>query len=182
MSEMFSRRVFMRGLGVVAAAAALTACSSTNEAVNQALIEGAVGGIVAADCKIGRMTYWAANATVPVYEISFRIVMTNVSSKPVTLSGDNFATTLDGTPIPPFNFSARDVGDADIWRTYDSLTIRPGEERSIALAYEISQPTYDSWYKSSRTVAVSFTCGGQRVTYTFDTASRKRIVSDIETL
>ena len=138
MSEMFSRRVFMRGLGVVAAAAALTACSSTNEAVNQALIEGAVGGIVAADCKIGRMTYWAANATVPVYEISFRIVMTNVSSKPVTLSGDNFATTLDGTPIPPFNFSARDVGDADIWRTYDSLTIRPGEERSIALAWLIS--------------------------------------------
>lgn len=50
MSEMFSRRVFLRGLGVVAAAAALTACSSTNEAVNQALIEGAVGGIVAADC------------------------------------------------------------------------------------------------------------------------------------
>ena len=49
MSEMFSRRVFLRGLGVVAAAAALTACSSTNEAVNQALIEGAVGGIVAAD-------------------------------------------------------------------------------------------------------------------------------------
>ena len=41
MSEMFSRRVFLRGLGVVAAAAALTACSSTNEAVNQALIEGA---------------------------------------------------------------------------------------------------------------------------------------------
>ena len=53
MSEMFSRRVFLRGLGVVAAAAALTACSSTNEAVNQALIEGAVGGIVAADCNIG---------------------------------------------------------------------------------------------------------------------------------
>lgn len=182
MSEMFSRRVFLRGLGVVAAAAALTACSSTNEAVNQALIEGAVGGIVAADCKIGRSRYWAANATVPVNEISFRIVMTNVSSKPVTLSGDNFATTLDGTPIPPFNFSARDVGDADIWRTYDSLTIRPGEERSVALAYEISQPTYDSWYSSNRTVAVSFTCGGQRVTYTFDTASRKRIVSDIETL
>ncbi len=55
MSEMFSRRVFLRGLGVVAAAAALTACSSTNEAVNQALIEGAVGGIVAKDCKLGTM-------------------------------------------------------------------------------------------------------------------------------
>ena len=108
--------------------------------------------------------------------------MTNVGSKPVTLSGDNFATTLDGTPIPPFRFGARDVGDADIWRTYDSLTIRPGEERSVLLEYEISQPTYDSWYSSSRTVAVSFTCGNQRVTYTFDTASRKRIVSDIETL
>ena len=53
MSEMFSRRVFLRGLGVVAAAAALTACSSTNEAVNQALIEGAVGGIVAKDCILG---------------------------------------------------------------------------------------------------------------------------------
>ncbi len=182
MSEMFSRRVFLRGLSVVAAAAALTACSSTNEAVNQALIEGAVGGIVAKDCKIGRMTYWAANATVPVYEISFRIVMTNVSSKPVTLSGDNFATTLDGTPIPPFNFSARDVGDADIWRTYDSLTIRPGEERSVALAYEISQPTYDSWYRSSRTVAVSFTCGNQRVTYTKNSRSDEITVSDIETL
>ena len=179
MSEMFSRRVFLRGLGVVAAATALTACSSTNEAVNQALIEGAVGGIVATDCKIGRMTYWAANATVPVYEISFRIVMTNVSSKPVTLSGDNFATTLDGTPIPPFNFSARDVGDADIWRTYDSLTIRPGEERSVALAYEISQPTYDSWYRS---VAVSFTCGNQRVTYTKNSRSDEITVSDIETL
>ena len=169
MSEMFPRRVFLRGLGVVAAAAALTACSSTNEAVNQALIEGAVGGIVAADCKIGRSRY-------------FRIVMTNVSSKPVTLSGDNFATTLDGTPIPPFNFSARDVGDADIWRTYDSLTIRPGEERSVALAYEISQPTYDSWYSSSRTVAVSFTCGNQRVTYTKNSRSDEITVSDIETL
>ena len=158
MSEMFSRRVFMRGLGVVAAAAALTACSSTNEAVNQALIEGAVGGIVAADCKIGRSRYWAANATVPVNEISFRIVMTNVGSKPVTLSGDNFATTLDGTPIPPFRFGARDVGDADIWRTYDS------------------------WYSSSHTVAVSFTCGNQRVTYTKNSRSDEITVSDIETL
>lgn len=182
MSERFSRRVFLRGLGVVAAAAALTACSSTNEAVNQALIEGAVGGIVAADCKIGRSSYWAANATVPVYEISFRIVMTNVSSKPVTLSADNFATTLDGTPMPPFHFGARDVGDADIWRTYDSLTIRPGEERSIDLAYEINKPTYDSWYNSSRTVAVSFTCGNQRVTYTKNSRSDEIIVSDIETL
>ena len=74
----------MRGLGVVAAAAALTACSSTNEAVNQALIEGAVGGIVAADCKIGRMTYWAANATVPVYEISFRTVSYTHLTLPTT--------------------------------------------------------------------------------------------------
>ena len=182
MSEMFSRRVFLRGLGAVAAAAALTACSSTNEAVNQALIEGAVGGIVAADCKIGRSRYWAANATVPVNEISFRIVMTNVGSKPVTLSGDNFATTLDGTPIPPFRFGARDVGDADIWRTYDSLTIRPGEERSVILEYEINQPTYDSWYSSSHTVAVSYTCGNQRVTYTKNSRSDEITVSDIETL
>lgn len=91
------------------------------------------------------------------------------------------ATTLDGTPSP-FNFSARDVGDADIWRTYDSLTIRPGEERSVALAYEISQPTYDSWYRSSRTVAVSFTCGNQRVTYTKNSRSDEITVSDIETL
>ena len=74
------------------------------------------------------------------------------------------------------------MGDADIWRTYDSLTIRPGEERSVALAYEISQPTYDSWYSSSRTVAVSFTCGNQRVTYTKNSRSDEITVSDIETL
>lgn len=182
MSEMFPRRVFLRGLGVVAAAAALTACSSTNEAVNQALIEGAVGGIVAKDCILGTSRFRSASSDVPIYYVGAKIVLTNVSSKPVTLSGDNFATTLDGTPIPPFNFSARDVGDADIWRTYDSLTIRPGEERSIALAYEISQPTYENLWKTSHSASVAFTCGGQRVTYTFDTASRKRIVSDIETL
>lgn len=182
MSEMFSRRVFLRGLGVVAAAAALTACSSTNEAVNQALIEGAVGGIVATDCKIDRSRYWAANATVPVNELSFRIVMSNVSSKPVTLSADNFATTLDGTPITPFRFSARDVGDADIWRTYDSLTIRPGEERSVALDYEIDQATYDSWRNADRSAAVAFTCGNQRVTYTKNSRSADVVVSDIETL
>mgnify|MGYP000057927248 FL=1 len=141
MSEMFSRRVFMRGLGVVAAAAALTACSSTNEAVNQALIEGAVGGIVATDCKIGRSRYWAANATVPVNEISFRIVMTNVSSKPVTLSGDNFATTLDGTPIPPFNFSARDV---EMQTSGAPMTVSPSDPaRSAVLPWRMksaSQP------------------------------------------
>ena len=182
MSEMFSRRVFLRGLGVVAAAAALTACSSTNEAVNQALIEGAVGGIVAKDCILGTSRFRSASSDVPIYYVGAKIVLTNVSSKSVTLSGDNFATTLDGTPIPPFNFSARDVGDADIWRTYDSLTIRPGEERSVALAYEISQSTYDSWYKSSRTVAVSFTCGNQRVTYTKNSRSDEITVSDIETL
>ena len=136
MSEMFSRRVFLRGLGVVAAAAALTACSSTNEAVNQALIEGAVGGIVAADCKIGRMTYWAANATVPVYEISFRIVMTNVSSKPVALSGDNFATTLDGTPHPPRSTSAHGM-----WEMQTSgapMTVSPSDPaRSAVLPWRM---------------------------------------------
>ena len=58
----------------------------------------------------------------------------------------------------------------------------PGEERSVALAYEISQPTYDSWYRSSRTVAVSFTCGNQRVTYTKNSRSDEITVSDIETL
>ena len=68
MSEMFSRRVFLRGLGVVAAAAALTACSSTNEAVNQALIEGAVGGIVAKDCILGTSRYPELPVpTVPIY-------------------------------------------------------------------------------------------------------------------
>ncbi len=37
-----------------------------------------------------------------------------------------------------FKFSARDVGGADIWRTYDNLTIRPGEERTIAeVEYDI---------------------------------------------
>ena len=135
MSEMFSRRVFMRGLGVVAAAAALTACSSTNEAVNQALIEGAVGGIVAADCKIGRSRYWAANATVPVNEISFRIVMTNVSSKPVTLSGDNFATTLDGTPIP------RSTSAHGMWEMQTSgapMTVSPSDPaRSAVLPWRM---------------------------------------------
>lgn len=135
MSEMFSRRVFMRGLGVVAAAAALTACSSTNEAVNQALIEGAVGGIVAADCKIDRSRYWAANATVPVNEISFRIVMTNVSSKPVTLSGDNFATTLDGTPIP------RSTSAHGMWEMQTSgapMTVSPSDPaRSAVLPWRM---------------------------------------------
>ena len=135
MSEMFSRRVFLRGLGVVAAAAALTSCSSTNEAVNQALIEGAVGGIVAADCKIGRSRYWAANATVPVNEISFRIVMTNVSSKPVTLSGDNFATTLDGTPSP------RSASAHGMWEMQTSgapMTVSPSDPaRSAVLPWSM---------------------------------------------
>lgn len=89
MSEMFSRRVFLRGLGVVAAAAALTACSSTNEAVNQALIEGAVGGIVAKDCILGTSRFRSASSDVPIYYVGAKIVLTNVSSKSVTLSGDN---------------------------------------------------------------------------------------------
>ena len=72
--------------------------------------------------------------------------------------------------------------DFVIWRTYDSLTIRPGEERSVILEYEINQPTYDSWYSSSHTVAVSFTCGNQRVTYTKNSRSDEITVSDIETL
>ena len=50
------------------------------------------------------------------------------------------------------------------------------------MAYEISQSTYDSWYRSSRTVAVSFTCGNQRVTYTKNSRSDEITVSDIETL
>ena len=99
MSEMFPRRVFLRGLGVVAAAAALTACSSTNEAVNQALIEGAVGGIVAKDCILGTSRFRSASSDVPIYYVGAKIVLTNVSSKSVTLSGDNFDTVLDGTRL-----------------------------------------------------------------------------------
>ena len=110
MSEMFSRRVFLRGLGVVAAAAALTACSSTNEAVNQALIEGAVGGIVAKDCILGTSRFRSASSDVPIYYVGAKIVLTNVSSKSVTLSGDNFDTVLDGTRLTQPKFSAQDIG------------------------------------------------------------------------
>ena len=135
MSEMFSRRVFLRGLGVVAAAAALTACSSTNEAVNQALIEGAVGGIVAADCKIGRSRYWAANATVPVNEISFRIVMTNVSSKPVTLSGETLPLRW---MVPP---SPRSTSAHGMWEMQTSgapMTVSPSDPaRSAVLPWRM---------------------------------------------
>ena len=172
MSEMFSRRVFLRGLGVVAAAAALTACSSTNEAVNQALIEGAVGGIVAKDCILGTSRFRSASSDVPIYYVGAKIVLTNVSSKSVTLSGDNFDTVLDGTRLTQPKFSAQDIGGS----------IRPGEERTIEVEYVTDQPTYENLWKTSHSASVAFTCGGQRVTYTFDTASRKRIVSDIETL
>ena len=110
MSERFSRRVFLRGLGVVAAAAALTACSSTNEAVNQALIEGAVGGIVAKDCILGTSRFRSASSDVPIYYVGAKIVLTNVSSKSVTLSGDNFDTVLDGTRLTQPKFSAQDIG------------------------------------------------------------------------
>ena len=182
MSEMFSRRVFLRGLGVVAAAAALTACSSTNEAVNQALIEGAVGGIVAKDCILGTSRFRSASSDVPIYYVGAKIVLTNVSSKSVTLSGDNFDTVLDGTRLIQPKFSAQDIGGSEIWRTYDNLTIRPGEERTIEVEYVTDQPTYENLWKTSHSASVAFTCGGQRVTHTFDTASRKRIVSDIETL
>ena len=173
MSEMFSRRVFLRGLGVVAAAAALTACSSTN---------GAVGGIVAKDCILGTSRFRSASSDVPIYYVGAKIVLTNVSSKSVTLSGDNFDTVLDGTRLTQPKFSAQDIGGSEIWRTYDNLTIRPGEERTIEVEYVTDQPTYENLWKTSHSASVAFTCGGQRVTYTFDTASRKRIVSDIETL
>ena len=182
MSEMFSRRLFLKGLGTVAAAAVLTACSSTNEAVNQALTKGSIGGLVATDCYISRSTFRAANSDVPVPQIRTEITLTNVSSSSVALSSDNFVTTLDGAPIALHRFTVRDVGSDNIWRLYDNLTIEPGEERCIALAYNINQPTYDSWYSSSHTVAVSFTCGGQRVTYTKNSRSDDIIASEIETL
>ena len=135
MSEMFSRRVFLRGLGVVAAATALTACSSTNEAVNQSLIEGAVGGIVATDCKIGRSRYWAANATVPVNEISFRIVMTNVSSKPVTLSGDNLPLRW---MVPPFPRSTSAHGMWEMQTSGAPMTVSPSDPaRSAVLPWRM---------------------------------------------
>ena len=53
---------------------------------------------------------------------------------------------------------------------------------NIEVEYVTDQPTYENLWKTSHSASVAFTCGGQRVTYTFDTASRKRIVSDIETL
>ena len=116
------------------------------------------------------------------YYVGAKIVLTNVSSKSVTLSGDNFDTVLDGTRLTQPKFSAQDIGGSEIWRTYDNLTIRPGEERTIEVEYVTDQPTYENLWKTSHSASVAFTCGGQRVTYTFDTASRKRIVSDIETL
>ena len=62
------------------------------------------------------------------------------------------------------------------------MTVSPSDPARSAVLPEISQPTYDSWYKSSRTVAVSFTCGNQRVTYTKNSRSDEITVSDIETL
>ena len=83
--------------------------------------------------------YRSASSDVPIYYVGAKIVLTNVSSKSVTLSGDNFRHyVLDGTRLTPLKFSAQDIGGSEIWRTYDSLTIRPGEERSVALVeYEI---------------------------------------------
>lgn len=182
MSEMFSRRVFLRGLGVAAAAAALTSCSSTNEAVNQALIEGAVGGIVAKDCKFTVGTFRSAGAEVPSYYVGANITLNNVSSKPVNITRDNFAVTLDGSPLSPSMLMVFDVGSTSRGSSYVTLTIKPGEERTIQIDCNVNKPTYDAWGKTNQTVTVTFTCGNQRVTYTKNSRSDEITVSDIETL
>ena len=182
MSEMFSRRVFMRGLGVVAAAAALTACSSTNEAVNQALIEGAVGGIVATDCNFRCGEFWSAGAQVPSYYIGAAITMSNVSSKPVDITRDNFAVTVDGAPLAPSMLMVFDAGSTKNGSSYVTFTIKPGEERTLEIDCNVNKPTYDAWGKTNQTVTVTFTCGNQRVTYTGSSRSDEIVAGEIETL
>lgn len=179
MSEMFSRRVFLRGLGAVAAAAALTACSSTNEAVNQALIEGAVGGLVTTNCNLtsGRMTH--ADSTYS-YFLKANITMTNVGTKTMKVSGDNFTATLDGAPKALSLFGFAD--GEKTWRTADLVLIKPGEEYTFVLEYNIDESLYKEWHKTPHEVVFTFTLGNQRVTYTGNSRSNDVVAGDIETL
>ena len=73
--------------------------------------------------------------------------ITNFRSKSVTRRFDNFDTVLDGTRLTQPKFSAQDIGGSEIWRTYDNLTIRPGEERTIEVEYVTDQPTYENLWK-----------------------------------
>lgn len=180
MSEMFSRRAFLRGLGVVAAAAALTACSSTNEAVNQALVEGAVGGLVTTNCHLNVGRWRHSDSNIVTYYFKAQVTLTNVGTKTMKVSADNFTTTLDGTQKAIFQFGFAD--GENTWRTADLVLIKPGEEYTLVLEYEISEPLYNDWYKTSHDVSVTFTCGNQRVTYTKNSRSDEITVSDIETL
>lgn len=180
MSALLSRRLFLKGLSVVAAAAALNACSSTNAAINEALIDGTVGGLVTTNCELFPSRTRHADSDLFSYSFKAYITMTNVNSKPVNITPDNFTAVLDGTPknLSKFGFSI----DETSWRTADVVTIAPGEEKAVVLEYEISQPVYDSWWKTNHDVIFTFTCGNQRVTYTGNSHSNDVVIGDIETL
>lgn len=180
MSHSVSRRQFLHGLGIVAAAAALSACSASNEDI----IAGPVGGIVTTDAYVTCIPIKKYDPDRVEYKISSTVSLKNTTSQIGNIGGDNFVVTLDGTPIVLSDISVveRREEDFEYSRSIHNSTvdIAPGEEHTFKLSYMVSKPFYDNWRKEDHIVTVTFTYGGQRVTYTGNSHETNISVGKIE--
>ena len=175
MSQKLSRRSFLKTAGAVAVAAAamstLTACggggSSTPDpkpTPSTPTTPVTLGGIEIQDAGDSR-GYWS-NQKVPYkWFIYLDVTIKNTSNKDILLGDLGIKAKLDSIDRTP-SFAEKYIGGDDKWiNVYTSTPLKAGESMKIAVAYEISEETFNDWNKGDHSFEATLIYGGKKVTY-----------------
>ena len=174
-----SRRAFLKLSGAALLAAGLTgpltACGGTKDVE----IPGTVNGIGYVSGKAGR-TILGTQEYGTIHAVKVVVTLKNVSTRPVTLTADNFPAVIDSSAADPLYFGFADDASGESWWTQKNYELQPGEERTFVLVYNLSEKAYSSWFQLVHTVELTFQSGHQKVTGSYTSKTDELVVGEVE--
>lgn len=174
-----SRRFFLKLSGAAlltaAFAGSLTACGGTGSID----IPGTVNGIGYVSGSANR-TILGTQEYGTIRAVKIVATLKNVSSRPVTLTADNFPAEIDNSASAPLYFGFADDASGESWWAKSKYELQPNEEKTFVLIYRISESDYSSWFKQVHTVSLTFTSGSQKMTGSYTSATGEFVVGEVE--
>ena len=174
-----SRRAFLKLSGAALLAAGLTGTLTACGGGKDVEIPGTVNGIGYVSGKAGR-TILGTNEYGIIHVVEVVVTLKNVSSRPVTLTADNFPAEIDNSASAPPYFGFASDASGESWWTQSNYELQPNEETTFVLIYRISESAYNSWFKQVHTVSLTFTSGSQKMTGSYTSATGEFVVGEVE--
>lgn len=165
MSQVFSRRTFLKTTGTVAlaaaAAATLSACGGGGGSTPSSA-PTTFGNIELQDLTHKRLYTVDSNHNITGYCLTYVMTVKNNGSTPVTLT---CSAKIDNSTVQYIR-----IVQADTHHTVKSLDVKDGETVTYRINYNVSKDTYDNWTGGNHTSEFTLINGDKKIVYSVDSA------------